>query len=339
MRKIAGKTGEKGISTLELTMAMPLVVFAMLILIGLGHTLISKQHAVVGGQFAAHHQRVREAAPSAAAFDRGVSGGAETFSLSGGGDETLSYTASAIPRKGLIAQTYPLTAATSQYQTPRITNACVPRCTPFDAFTKILRPELLTGMIFSGNSGGLSQDGLLAIVAGKGKKNRRQIPPGAVPNSPGNVTSELGMGPPPAASDGGGREPPRKPPGRSVGAGGTDDEKPGGNGNNNDNNGNAGKGNDGPSPDPRGTPPPPKPRPTPRPTPTPERPKEPEKPARDLISGSLKRSPSYHSELEDFTKQELEKMARGKGNLARNAKQMLKLIKEGERLRNKGNKK
>jgi hypothetical protein len=258
MREVARTTGERGVSTLELTMAMPLVVFAMLLLIGLGHALITKQHAVVGGQFAAHHQRVREAAPNAAAIGRAVSGGAETFHLSGGGDETLSYTTSATPRKGLIAQTYPLKAAASQYQTPKVTNACVPDCKPFDSFARILSPELITGIIFSGNSSALSTDDLLSIVAGKGKKKRRQKPEGAVAVSPGKTGSgngDPGTGGRPAvsgtpaadgptpASGGGGVTPPGKPP-KGTAGGGAEDGKSGNGGNGGNgkpgNNGNGG---------------------------------------------------------------------------------------------------
>jgi len=75
---------------------------------------------------------------------------------------------------------------------------------------------------------------------------------------------------------------------------------------------------------------------TPPPTPGP---KADEPPADDQISGSLKRSPSYHSELGSKTKSELEKLAKQGGEVGKRAKQMLKLIKEGTRLRGKGNKK
>ncbi len=247
MRKIARTTAERGISTLELTMAMPLVVFAMLMLIGLGHALISKQHTMVGGQFAAHHQRVREAAPNAAAIGRAVSGGAETFRLSGGGNETLSFTASATPRKGLIAQTFPLRATTSQYQTPRVDNACVPHCKPFDAFARILSPELITGIIFSGNSSSLSKDDLLSIVGGAGKKKRRQKPDGAVAISPGktNANGDLANSKPPAANgpapaSGSGVVPPPVKPPRSTAGGAADDGNSGNGGNGNGGNGKPG---------------------------------------------------------------------------------------------------
>lgn len=264
MRKFARTTGEKGISTLELTMALPLVVFGILFLIGMGHALISKQHAVVGGQFAAHHERVREAAPNAAMVGKVVSKGAETFRLSGGGAETINYTARATPRKGLIAQNYPLGAATSQYQTPRITNACVPDCKPFDSFARLLSPELITG-IFLGNTGSLSQGDLLSIVAGKGNKKRRQKPEGAVAISPGKKASgngvpgtggvpALGVAPaangPTTASGGGGGKPPGKPP-KGAAGGAADDGKSGNGANGNGGNGkpgNNGNGNGGNKP-------------------------------------------------------------------------------------------
>jgi hypothetical protein len=203
MRDVTRTRGERGLSTVELTMALPLVLFAMLMLIGMGHALISKQHAVVGGQVAAHHQRVREAAPTAEAIGRGVTGGAETFRLKGGGEETISYTANATPHKGLIAQRYPLTAE-SQYHTPRVDNACVPNCRPFDSFARLLSPELITGIIFSGNAGGLSGGDLLSTISEKGNKKRRQLPPGV------NVTT-----PAQAAIAGGGI-----PPGGGGGTGG-----------------------------------------------------------------------------------------------------------------------
>jgi hypothetical protein len=184
MSKLARANCERGVSTLELTLAMPAVIFALLFLIGMGHALISKQHAVVGGQFAAHYQRVRESAPNAAAASRAVSAGTETFRLSGGGDETISYTAKATPRQGLIAQLYRLNAANSQYQTSNVTNACVPNCKPFDSFARILSPEMITGIIFSGNTSGLPTGDLLSIVEGKGKKQPRQKPEGAEAPSP-----------------------------------------------------------------------------------------------------------------------------------------------------------
>jgi len=243
MSKLARANCERGVSTLELTLAMPAVIFALLFLIGMGHALISKQHAVVGGQFAAHYQRVRESAPNAAAAGRAVSAGTETFRLSGGGDETISYTAKATPRQGLIAQLYRLKAANSQYQTSNVTNACVPNCKPFDSFARILSPEMITGLIFSGNTSGLPTGDLRSIVEGKGKKQPRQRPEGAEAPSPikaseDNVPVVMAM-----ASGGGGGKPPGGPPKGASGCGADGGNGNGGNGNgSNGNNGNAGNG-------------------------------------------------------------------------------------------------
>ncbi|MBO0860925.1 MAG: pilus assembly protein [Chloracidobacterium sp.] len=224
MNKVARANCERGLSTVELTMALPLVIFAMLFLIGMGHALITKQHVLVGGEFAAQYQRVRKSVPPAASAGQAVSApaAAETFRLSGGGSDTLSYTANSTPRKGLIARLYRLNAAQSQYQTPNITNACVPQCKPFDSFARILSPEMITGLIFSGNGGGLSSDDLLSAVAGKAKKNRKTKPDGAVATSPlqasaAGVPGALGIAP--AAGGGGGGKPPRKPPAKAAGTG------------------------------------------------------------------------------------------------------------------------
>jgi hypothetical protein len=202
MRDVTRSRGERGLSTVELTMALPLVIFGLLMLIGMGHALISKQHAVVGGQVAVHHQRVREAAPNAAAIGRGVTGGAETFRLNGGGEETISYTASAKPQKGVIAQRYPLNAV-SQYQTPRVNNACVPNCRPFDSFGRLLSPEIISGIIFSGG-GGVAGD-ILSAVTEKGNKTRKQLPPGANVTTPVQAAAAGGGGLPPGGGGGGGR--------------------------------------------------------------------------------------------------------------------------------------
>lgn len=59
----------------------------------------------------------------------------------------------------------------------------------------------------------------------------------------------------------------------------------------------------------------------------------------DLISGSLKRSPSYDTELGKKTYGELKELARGRGKEAQRAKKMKKLAEQGKRLRSKGNKK
>ena len=61
-----------------------------------------------------------------------------------------------------------------------------------------------------------------------------------------------------------------------------------------------------------------------------------EKPVRDIIPGGLKRSPSYHSELESLTKSELQKLAKKPGKEGQRARQMIKLASQQRRLKGKG---
>jgi len=60
------------------------------------------------------------------------------------------------------------------------------------------------------------------------------------------------------------------------------------------------------------------------------------KKADDLISGSLKRSPSYRSDLAQKTYREILQMAKKRGAEGKAARGMKKLIEQGERLRGKG---
>ena len=57
--------------------------------------------------------------------------------------------------------------------------------------------------------------------------------------------------------------------------------------------------------------------------------------AGDLISGSLKRSPSYHSELANKSYAEIVTLSKGQGELANKATQMKKLIEQNKRLMEK----
>jgi len=60
-----------------------------------------------------------------------------------------------------------------------------------------------------------------------------------------------------------------------------------------------------------------------------------DRPAQELISGSLKRSPSYSSELEGHTVAQLLELQQAGGPVGVKAGKMLKLIKDAERLREK----
>ena len=59
------------------------------------------------------------------------------------------------------------------------------------------------------------------------------------------------------------------------------------------------------------------------------------RPAQELISGSLKKSPSYAAELAEHTIGELLELQRAGGPAGVKAGKMLKLIKDAERLRGK----
>ena len=59
------------------------------------------------------------------------------------------------------------------------------------------------------------------------------------------------------------------------------------------------------------------------------------KPAEELIHASLKRSPSYRSELASKTYAEILKLAKSKGPESQAAKQMKKLIESSKRLMEK----
>jgi hypothetical protein len=59
------------------------------------------------------------------------------------------------------------------------------------------------------------------------------------------------------------------------------------------------------------------------------------KPARDLIPNRLKRVKDYPSELEDNTKEEILDLAKGKGELAKKAQKLKKLIEQTNRLKDK----
>ncbi len=142
---------QRGTSTLELTLMMPAVVFVMLFLIGMGHALITRQHAVVAARFAATYHGINGRAPSAQLVSDAASNGSEAWRLSGrtanaGGEAfgglgggiggvagvissifgsfvgssgqggRIGYTAFTTPNRGLLARLYQLGDATGQYQ-------------------------------------------------------------------------------------------------------------------------------------------------------------------------------------------------------------------------------
>jgi hypothetical protein len=128
------RRGEEGTAVIELVLSLFWILFAVMFLIGMGHTLINKQQGLVAARFAAFYESGRERSPGAelvttaissreawsvapgfgsdsrSAVSRsgltgalGVIGGAFN-SLMGllGGHSTLTYTASTTPTRGLL---------------------------------------------------------------------------------------------------------------------------------------------------------------------------------------------------------------------------------------------
>jgi len=75
---------ERGTSAIELTLLMPAIVFVMLFLIGMGHTLITRQHAVAAARFSAAYHAAHGRAPSPQQVSRAAANGEEQWKLSGG---------------------------------------------------------------------------------------------------------------------------------------------------------------------------------------------------------------------------------------------------------------
>ena len=83
MKQQVFQPGERGTSTLELTLCLPLLVFVMMFLIGLGHALITRQHAVVAARFAATYHGVMGRKPNESLVSEAASDGQEAWRLSG----------------------------------------------------------------------------------------------------------------------------------------------------------------------------------------------------------------------------------------------------------------
>jgi hypothetical protein len=77
--------GERGSVTVEFVMVVPLLVFAMLFLMGLGYTLMTKQNAVVGARAAVYYRAPRTQTPDTATVNGmikdAVSPGREEWTL------------------------------------------------------------------------------------------------------------------------------------------------------------------------------------------------------------------------------------------------------------------
>jgi hypothetical protein len=72
-RATFGRDGEEGTAVIELALSLFWIVFAAMFLIGLGHTLMNKQQALVGARFGAFHESGTGRAPAASQMKAAVS--------------------------------------------------------------------------------------------------------------------------------------------------------------------------------------------------------------------------------------------------------------------------
>ena len=146
------RRGERGAAAVELALTLPLFVLGMVFLIGMGHTLITRQHGLVAARFAAFYHAARGSRPGAALVSQTVAGRTEQWRLShssqsasggsfggaggivesvfgsfvGGqrGEGVLSYRADTTPRRGLLPRVYNLRDATGSYHLANKTWKC-----------------------------------------------------------------------------------------------------------------------------------------------------------------------------------------------------------------------
>lgn len=134
MRRGRAARGERGTAVIELVLSLLWIVFAMLFLIGMGHTLMNKQHGLVAARFAAYYESGRERRPQAPqaraavnssgtwTLTRGAVNDAGAAQTGGGsvmaevldafnsilsfigGEGELTYTARTTPTRGLLPQ-------------------------------------------------------------------------------------------------------------------------------------------------------------------------------------------------------------------------------------------
>ena len=133
---------ERGTSSVEMVLALFWIVFVMVFLIGMGHTLINRQHALVGSRFAAFYmadtrqdpspQMVSTAIASPEAWSlsptlqndsQGRTGGFGAIGMIGSALDsvlgfvssrgTLVYTASTTPTRGLLPRMHTFNASAS----------------------------------------------------------------------------------------------------------------------------------------------------------------------------------------------------------------------------------
>jgi hypothetical protein len=137
-RGACGQSGERGTAVIELVLSLFWIVFAMLFLIGLGHTLMNKQQALVAARYSAYYEVGKGRAPTSQQAKSAI-GSAETWRVAAGYENdgrdvpsadgsiissafsslmglissqgTITYTASTTPTRGLLPRMMTLRAS------------------------------------------------------------------------------------------------------------------------------------------------------------------------------------------------------------------------------------
>jgi hypothetical protein len=136
---------------LELVLLLPFVVTVFLLLVGLGHTLSAKQHALVAARYATTFEVARGQAPQADDVADAASRGAGQWQLDlstedappfdvgvellepftdavsqvAAGSGRVGYVASTTPQRGIVPRLHPsLPAASARYNLPGSTWTC-----------------------------------------------------------------------------------------------------------------------------------------------------------------------------------------------------------------------
>lgn len=144
MQEARDRQCERGTASVELALSLFWIVFVMVFLIGMGHTLINRQQALVGARFAAFYRSDLGREPAAALVSSSIKS-PETWSLEPvyendagdvrdgvggrggmlggilnsvmekidafGGDGSLTYTTSTRPTRGLLPHMFTLRAS------------------------------------------------------------------------------------------------------------------------------------------------------------------------------------------------------------------------------------
>jgi hypothetical protein len=167
--------------SLELTLMLPMLVFLILFMIGMGHVIITRQHAVVAAQFAATYNAAQGNGPSGGRVSDAASAGGERWRLSdqvasSAGDAAagvgghvsgligsalgafvggaaargvIRYTTQTTPNRGILPRFYNLGDAGAKYQIANGTWTC--RCG--GSYLSVILPAVrIPGFSLDGNT-------------------------------------------------------------------------------------------------------------------------------------------------------------------------------------------